>query len=129
MQNMKRLSDLLERIKPLKVVGSADREVEALSFDSREVGDGYCCFAVRGTQVEGHTFIAKATDAGASVVVCEQLPEALNERVSYVVVEDSTAAMADIAAAFYGNPSQQLTLVGVTGTNGKTTVATLLYDM
>ena len=126
---MKRLSDLLERIKPLKVVGSADREVEALSFDSREVGDGYCFFAVRGTQVDGHNFIAKATDAGASVVVCEQLPEALNERVSYVVVEDSTAAMADIAAAFYGNPSQQLTLVGVTGTNGKTTIATLLYDM
>ena len=129
MQNMKRLSDLLERIKPLKVVGSADREVEALSFDSREVGEGYCFFAVRGTQVDGHNFIAKATDAGASVVVCEQLPEALNERVSYVVVEDSTAAMADIAAAFYGNPSQQLTLVGVTGTNGKTTIATLLYDM
>ena len=126
---MKRLSDLLERIKPLKVVGSADREVEALSFDSREVGEGYCFFAVRGTQVDGHNFIAKATDAGASVVVCEQLPEALNERVSYVVVEDSTAAMADIAAAFYGNPSQQLTLVGVTGTNGKTTIATLLYDM
>ena len=129
MQNMKRLSDLLERIRPLKVVGSADREVEALSFDSREVGDGYCFFAVRGTQVDGHNFIAKATDAGASVVVCEQLPEALNEQVSYVVVEDSTAAMADIAAAFYGNPSQQLTLVGVTGTNGKTTIATLLYDM
>lgn len=126
---MKRLSDLLERIKPLKVVGSADREVEALSFDSREVGEGYCFFAVRGTQVDGHNFIAKATDAGASVVVCEQLPEALNEQVSYVVVEDSTAAMADIAAAFYGNPSQQLTLVGVTGTNGKTTIATLLYDM
>ena len=126
---MKRLSDLLERIRPLKVVGSADREVEALSFDSREVGEGYCFFAVRGTQVDGHNFIAKATDAGASVVVCEQLPEALNEQVSYVVVEDSTAAMADIAAAFYGNPSQQLTLVGVTGTNGKTTIATLLYDM
>ena len=126
---MKRLSDLLERIKPLKVVGSADREVEALSFDSREVGEGYCFFAVRGTQVDGHNFIAKATDAGASVVVCEQLPEVLNEQVSYVVVEDSTAAMADIAAAFYGNPSQQLTLVGVTGTNGKTTIATLLYDM
>ena len=126
---MKRLSDLLERIRPLKVVGSADREVEALSFDSREVGEGYCFFAVRGTQVDGHNFIAKATDAGASVVVCEQLPEALNEQVSYVVVEDSTATMADIAAAFYGNPSQQLTLVGVTGTNGKTTIATLLYDM
>ena len=129
MQNMKRLSDLLERIKPLKVVGSADREVEALSFDSREVGEGYCFFAVRGTQVDGHNFIAKATDAGASVVVCETLPEALNEQVSYVMVEDSTATMADIAAAFYGNPSQQLTLVGVTGTNGKTTIATLLYDM
>ena len=129
MQNMKRLSDLLERIRPLKVVGSADREVEALSFDSREVGEGYCFFAVRGTQVDGHNFIAKATDAGASVVVCETLPEALNEQVSYVVVEDSTATMADIAAAFYGNPSQQLTLVGVTGTNGKTTIATLLYDM
>ena len=100
-----------------------------MSFDSREVGEGYCFFAVRGTQVDGHNFIAKATDAGASVVVCETLPEALNEQVSYVVVEDSTAAMADIAAAFYDNPSHALTLVGVTGTNGKTTIATLLYDM
>lgn len=126
---MKRLSDLLKQIKPLQVVGSCEREVRALSFDSREVGEGYCFFAVRGTQVDGHNFIAKATDAGASVVVCETLPEALNEQVSYVVVEDSTAAMADIAAAFYDNPSHALTLVGVTGTNGKTTIATLLYDM
>lgn len=126
---MKRLSDLLKQIKPLKVVGGCEREVRALSFDSREVGEGYCFFAVRGTQVDGHNFIAKATDAGASVVVCETLPEALNEQVSYVVVEDSTAAMADIAAAFYDNPSHALTLVGVTGTNGKTTIATLLYDM
>lgn len=126
---MKRLSDLLKQIKPLEVVGGEEREVRALSFDSREVGEGYCFFAVRGTQVDGHNFIAKATDAGASVVVCETLPEALNEQVSYVVVEDSTAAMADIAAAFYDNPSHALTLVGVTGTNGKTTIATLLYDM
>ena len=126
---MKQLSDLLKQIKPLEVVGSCEREVRALSFDSREVGEGYCFFAVRGTQVDGHNFIAKASDAGASVVVCETLPEALNEQVSYVVVEDSTAAMADIAAAFYDNPSHALTLVGVTGTNGKTTTATLLYEL
>lgn len=126
---MKQLSYLLKDIKPLSVVGDEQREVRALCFDSREVGEGDCFFAVRGTQVDGHRFIAKAAEAGAGVVVCETLPESVAEGVCYVVVEDSAAAMADMAAAFYDNPSQALTLVGVTGTNGKTTIATLLYDM
>ena len=126
---MKRLSDLLERIKPLKVVGSADREVEALSFDSREVGEGYCFFAVRGTQSDGHNYIASAIESGALAVVCQELPQQLNDEVCYIVVEDSNKAMADMAAAFYDYPSEELELVGVTGTNGKTTVATLLCDL
>lgn len=126
---MRDLRVLLEGVATQSVVGSMEREVSALCYDSRAVGCGDCFFALRGTQVDGHRFIAKAVEAGAGVVVCEELPAELSDKVSYVVVEDSTAAMADMAAAYYGNPSRELTLVGVTGTNGKTTIATLLYDM
>lgn len=126
---MKSLKELLSGVEVKHLVGQTSVSVESLTYDSRAVGAGACFFALRGTQADGHRFIDSAVQAGACVVVCEQQPEHLTDGVSYVVVEDSTAAMADIAAAFYGNPSQELTLVGVTGTNGKTTIATLLYDM
>ena len=84
---------------------------------------------MRGTQSDGHNYIASAIERGATAIVCEQLPQQLNDAVCYVVVEDSNIAMAHIASAFYDNPSKELRLVGVTGTNGKTTTATLLYDM
>ena len=113
----------------MSFTAAGEVEITGLTYDSRKVEAGNCFFAVRGTQSDGHNFIPKAIEAGAAVIVCEQLPEQLNPEVSYVVVKDTNAAMADIAAAYYDNPSHELNLVGVTGTNGKTTVATLLYDL
>ncbi|MBQ5725924.1 MAG: UDP-N-acetylmuramoyl-L-alanyl-D-glutamate--2,6-diaminopimelate ligase [Alistipes sp.] len=125
----KKLSEILSSVEVVKLIASHDVELTGLSYDSRAVKAGDCFFAVRGTQVDGHRYIASAVEAGAVAVVCEQLPEECHEGVSYIVVADSTQAMADMASAFYGHPSRHLTLVGVTGTNGKTTIATLLYDL
>ena len=125
----KKLSEILSSVEVVKLIASHDVELTGLSYDSRAVKAGDCFFAVRGTQVDGHRYIASAVEAGAVAVVCEQLPEECREGVSYIVVADSTQAMADMASAFYGHPSRHLTLVGVTGTNGKTTIATLLYDL
>ena len=126
---MKQLSEILQAVTPRSFTAASDAEIKALQYDSRKVAQGDCFFAIRGTQSDGHDYIDAAIERGASVIVCEQLPTKLKEGVSYIEVEDSNAAMADIAAAFYGNPSHELSLVGVTGTNGKTTIATLLYDL
>ena len=100
-----------------------------LQFDSRKCTDGSVFFAVRGTQVDGHDYIAKAIENGAKAVVCEHLPETQAEGVKYHVVDNSAKALGLAASAYYGNPSEKLHLVGVTGTNGKTTIATLLYRL
>lgn len=126
---MKRLSELLAATAARTIVTSTDPEIAGLHYDSRKAGAGDCFFAVRGTQCDGHDFIADAVRAGVAAVVCEELPARQKEGVSYVVVDDSNGAMADMAAAFYDHPSRELRLVGVTGTNGKTTVATLLCDL
>lgn len=126
---MKRLSELLAATAARTIVTSTDPEIAGLHYDSRKAGAGDCFFAVRGTQCDGHDFIADAVRAGVAAVVCEELPARQEEGVSYVVVDDSNGAMADMAAAFYDHPSRELRLVGVTGTNGKTTVATLLCDL
>ena len=126
---MKRLSELLAATAARTIVTSTDPEIAGLHYDSRKAGTGDCFFAVRGTQCDGHDFIADAVRAGVAAVVCEELPAHQKEGVSYVVVDDSNGAMADMAAAFYDHPSRELRLVGVTGTNGKTTVATLLCDL
>ena len=126
---MKRLSELLSATAVVQFVTAADPEIGALEYDSRKIKAGDCFFAVRGTQSDGHNYIASAIESGAVAVVCQELPQQLNEGVSYIVVEDSNKAMADMAAAFYDYPSEELELVGVTGTNGKTTVATLLCDL
>ncbi len=126
---MKRLSELLAATAARTIVTSTDPEIAGLHYDSRKAGAGDCFFAVRGTQCDGHDFIADAVRAGVAAVVCEELPAQQKEGVSYVVVDDSNGAMADMAAAFYDHPSRELRLVGVTGTNGKTTVATLLCDL
>ena len=125
---MKRLHDLLDDVRALEIVGG-NPEVTSLEYDSRRVERGGCFFAVRGTASDGHNYITSATERGASVVVCQELPAEVNPEVAYVVVEDSNVAMAAMAAAFYDHPTLELKLVGVTGTNGKTTTATLLYDM
>ncbi len=126
---MKRLETLLENVTTRNIVGDTGVDVRALTFDSRAVEASDCFFAVRGTQADGHTFIPMAVEKGAAAVVCEELPAECREGVTYVVVEDSAAAMADIAAAFYDHPSRELRLVGITGTNGKTTTTTLLFDL
>ncbi|MBQ5720017.1 MAG: UDP-N-acetylmuramoyl-L-alanyl-D-glutamate--2,6-diaminopimelate ligase, partial [Alistipes sp.] len=126
---MKHLSEILSSTEVRSFTASSDPLITGLTFDSREVKAGDCFFALRGTQVDGHDYIERATEAGAAAVVCEQLPERLSDDVCYVVVENSSSAMADIAAAYYDHPSRELSLVGVTGTNGKTTIATLLYDL
>lgn len=125
---MKRLQDLLDDVRAIEIVGG-NPEVASLEYDSRRVERGGCFFAVRGTASDGHNYITSATERGASVVVCQELPAEISPEVAYVVVEDSNVAMAAMAAAFYDHPTLELKLVGVTGTNGKTTTATLLYDM
>ena len=126
---MKNLSTLLLSTAVDSFITEADPTIKALQYDSRRVEAGDCFFAIRGTQSDGHDYIASAIEKGASAIVCEELPQQQIQGVSYVVVADSNAAMADMAAAFYDYPSEELKLVGVTGTNGKTTTATLLYDL
>ena len=126
---MKQLSELLTATAVVQFVTAADPQIGALEYDSRKIKAGDCFFAVCGTQSDGHNYIASAIESGAVAGVCQPLPQQLNEGVSYIVVEDSNKAMADMAAAFYDYPSEELELVGVTGTNGKTTVATLLCDL
>ena len=126
---MKRLKDLLAGCEAVTLHGDGEAEVAHLSFDSRTVAPSTCFFAIRGTQVDGHRFIGSAIERGASVVVCNELPETPSEAVAWVVADDVEAVMALMAAAFYDHPSRELHLVGVTGTNGKTTTATLLYEL
>ena len=126
---MKRLEELLDDVRALEIENSANPVVGSLTYDSRAVEQGACFFAVRGTQSDGHRYITSAIERGAVAIICEEMPESRVEGVSYVKVEDSNVAMAHIAAAYYDHPSRELRLVGVTGTNGKTTTATLLYDM
>lgn len=126
---MKVLSEMLVHTPVKSLLGDGGTVVGGLSFDSRAVQPGDCFFAVVGTQTDGHNYIAAAVERGAAAVVCQRLPEPQAAGVAYVVVEDSAGAMADMAAAFYGYPSRELKLVGITGTNGKTTTVTLLYDL
>lgn len=111
----------------MTVHGNANVDITSISNSSRESGRGCCFVALRGAQTDGHLFIPDAVAGGAVAVICEQLPETLNPDVCYAVAKDSSSAAGLAAAAFYGNPSRKLKLVGVTGTNGKTTTATLLY--
>jgi len=120
---------LLTEVAVLAQPGSPDVPVAGLTLDSRQAGPGMLFCALRGTATDGHKFIEKAVAQGAAVVLCEELPASLNPATTYVQVADSAAALGPVASAFYGHPSRQLTLVGVTGTNGKTTCATLLHKL
>ncbi|MBR2072816.1 MAG: UDP-N-acetylmuramoyl-L-alanyl-D-glutamate--2,6-diaminopimelate ligase, partial [Alistipes sp.] len=126
---MKHLSEILSSTEVISFSATEDHTITGLTYDSRTATEGNCFFAVRGTQSDGHDYIPRAVEAGAVAVVCEQLPDEQRKGVSYVVVADTNKAMADMAAAYYDHPSRELHLVGVTGTNGKTTIATLLYDL
>lgn len=124
------LTELIKGVKLLSVSGGLEVDITSLTYDSRSASDGCCFFAVAGTVVDGHNFIAGAIERGAKCVVCHHIPEEVKDKeCTFIVVEDSNIAMGDIASNFYGNPSHELKVVGVTGTNGKTTIATLLYDL
>lgn len=124
-----KLSELLKNVKPLALIGNADVEVTGVNIDSRKVQEGHLFIAMKGTQVDGHRFIPKAIGLGATAVLCEDLPEEQAEGITFVQVESTEDAAGKVATMFYGEPSKKLKLVGVTGTNGKTTIATLLYNM
>lgn len=123
------LKDILYKVALEAVKGSTDVEVNKIEFDSRKIVSGDAFVAIKGTVSDGHDFIAKAISLGASVVVCETLPDTVSEGVTYIQVADTSSTLAYMAANFYGNPSADLKLVGVTGTNGKTTIASLLYQL
>lgn len=126
---MRELKDILYKVSLTSSFGNMNVEVKGICFDSRKVQPGFLFAAVKGTLSDGHQFMGKAADLGAQVIVCEKLPETVNESITYVTVKDSAQALGIIAANWFGNPSEKLKLVGVTGTNGKTTTVTLLYQL
>ncbi len=126
---MMNLREILKNVRPLAIVGNADKDIAGVKIDSRQVKPGYLFVAMKGTQVDGHQFIARAVELGASAILCEDMPETTADGVTYVQVESTEDAVGPVATLFHGDPTSHLKLVGVTGTNGKTTIATLLYNM
>lgn len=126
---MKILSEILYKAGTVEITGNPSKTVSEIHFDSRRIKNGDLFIAVRGTLTDGHKFIQVAIDNGASVIICEEMPSKLIEGITYVRVKDSSLALGYIAANYFDNPSDELILVGVTGTNGKTTIATLLYQL
>lgn len=123
------LQDLLYGVAIKSLVGKPNVEVTALAFDSRAVKSNSLFFAISGTVVDGHNYIEQTINAGANVIICEHIPTDLSADVTYVVVESTSIVLGVVASNFYGNPSTKLKLVGITGTNGKTTIATLLFQL
>jgi UDP-N-acetylmuramoyl-L-alanyl-D-glutamate--2,6-diaminopimelate ligase len=126
---MKLLKDILYGVSLRAVSGTTNCSVAQLCFDSRKVSKGDVFVAIKGTLTDGHAYIANVVEAGARAVICEELPDKMEERVTYVQVDQGNKALAIMASNYYDNPSKNLKLVGVTGTNGKTTVSTLLYQL
>ena len=123
------LKEIIKNIRPVNITGSKDVEITGVDIDSRRVGAGHLFVAMKGTQTDGHAYIGKAIDQGAAAILCEDMPEGTKDGVTYVHVKSTEDAVGEAATTFYGDPSRKLRLVGVTGTNGKTTIATLLYNM
>src|SRR6185312_16644460 len=126
---MKKLKDILYKVALVEVAGSTDVTISSVQFDSRKVTDGSLFVAVKGTQTDGHKFIEQVIDKGAVAIVCEDMPQNKHDGITYVRVKDSSLALAIIAANFFDQPSTKLKIVGITGTNGKTTTATLLFKL
>ena len=124
-----KLSELLKNIKPIGIQGSTDIDITGINIDSRRIEKGHLFVAIKGTQTDGHKYIPKAQELGAAAILCEDLPTEQQDNVTYVQVASTESAVGPVATLFYGDPSQKLKLVGVTGTNGKTTIATLLFHM
>lgn len=126
---MKTLKEILNNIQPKQIIGSIDISIHALQLDSRKIESNDLFFAIKGVNSDGHNFISKVIEQGATAIVCEEIPSEKNQNITYIQVEDARKTSALMACNFYDNPSKKLKLVGVTGTNGKTTVATLLYEL
>ena len=124
-----RLSELLKNVETLNIVGDVEVDITGVNIDSRRIEKGHLFVAIPGTVTDGHKFIPKAIEQGASAVLCEKVPEEQTSGVTYIQVASTEDAVGKVATLFYGDPSRKLKLVGVTGTNGKTTIATLLYNM
>ena len=124
-----RLENLVKGLDILDVKGDLQREINGVQIDSRRITDGNLFIAVNGTAVDGHNYISKAVESGAVAVLCEVIPADASEGVTYIKVENTEQMVGQVATTFYGNPTEKLNLVGVTGTNGKTTIATVLYEM
>lgn len=126
---MAELKDILYRVHITSTSGGMSVDVKGICFDSRKVKPGFLFIAVKGTQSDGHAFIEKSVADGAVAIIAEKLPESISDKITYVTVKDSAKALGIVAGNFYGNPSAKIKLIGVTGTNGKTTVATLLFKL
>jgi UDP-N-acetylmuramoyl-L-alanyl-D-glutamate--2,6-diaminopimelate ligase len=124
-----KLENLLKSVSYSQIVGEKDIDITGINIDSRLIKKGDMFIAVKGTQADGHMYIPKAIELGAAVVVCQDMPSELKDGITYVQVSDSEEVVGYLATTFYGNPTSKMELVGVTGTNGKTTIATLLYNM
>ncbi len=124
-----KLEELIQHCKPTNIVGSTTCEVTGIQIDSRLIQNGNIFVAMRGTQVDGHDYISKATEMGATCVVCEEIPTHTEEHVTYLQYPCTEDVAGKLATRFFGNPTEKMKLVGVTGTNGKTTIATLLYNI
>ena len=124
-----KLNELLKTVKPTQIIGNADIEISGVNIDSRKIQKGHLFVAIKGTQVDGHAYITKAIEQGAAAILLETMPDEKAEGVCYVAVASTEEAVGKVATLFNGDPTRKLKLVGVTGTNGKTTIATLLYNM
>lgn len=124
-----KLGDIIKGVKTVEVHGNLNCDIKGVNIDSRLIKEGHIFIAIKGTQADGHEYIEKAIEKGAKVVICQDLPENLKEDICYIKVVDTEDIVGQVATNFYGDPTSKVELVGVTGTNGKTTIATLLYDM
>ena len=124
-----KLEQLLEKISAKTIEGPIDIDIVGVDIDSRKVGPAHLFVAIKGTQTDGHQYISKAIELGATAILCEEMPDDRQTGVTYIQVSSTESAIGPVATTFYGDPTSKLTLVGVTGTNGKTTIATLLYNM
>ena len=124
-----KLEEVIKGINIIEIIGHVAKKISGIHIDSRKIEEDHLFVAVKGTQTDGHAYITKAIEKGASVIVCETIPDATEDHVTYIKVKDTEDCVGKLATAFYGNPTDKLKLIGVTGTNGKTTIATLLYNM